>query len=1360
MLGCCALWASAQRAEYWLDNDPGRGRGVAMSVVGEDVSASVSTASLSPGLHLLGVRAAIGKSWGQTYTHAFFVMPSGGVTTLSGAEWWIDDDPGCGAANSVAVSAGAKDLTLPVSVAGLPAGMHTFGARLKQGKAWGQTYTHSFIVLPSLGETNLTGAEWWIDEDPGHNKANSVAASAGATELTLPVTTAGLLPGIHTVGARLRQGNSWGQTYTHTFVVLPSMGETNLTGAEWWIDDDPGHSKANSVAISAGATELTLPVTTAGLTPGMHTVGARLRQGNSWGQTYTHTFVVLPTQGETNLTGAEYWLDDDPGFGQATAIAVSAGATELTLPVNTPALAEGTHLIGIRLKQGSSWGQTYTHAFFVLPSTAFAMQIQIVEAYWDYDLEHSINIPFTQVGDSVVLTNYPLSTDALSFGPHVLNLRAKADGKWSILTSYEVCKNAVPMFEFLEESACVGDEVIILDASTDVQPETTYKWDVDGDGKTDYTDKGDIVHTFTKAGKYTVTLTVQTGDGCESSYSQDIYIHPTSAPSVSLKRSKSSSCAGEVVTFTATPTNGGEHPTFTWLRNGTAIDGQSNETLELSDLTNNETIQVQLTTDNPCSATKTAISSVLKQTVYDLPEAQITLADTYFTDEKAFTLSSYGTPSGGTFYINGEVAKLFNPKTNEPGEYTVRYMVKNSNGCEGEAEMTFTLKVRSDATLTVLSSDETMGSVSGGGTFKEGSKVTISATASEGHHFVQWQDGNTDATREITLTGDVTYTATFAANTYTVTFVDEDGTTVLLAAAEYAYGATPTKPADPSKPATAQYTYTFAGWSPEVTTVTENVTYKATYTSTVNKYKVTFVDEDGTTVLASDEYEYGATPTPPADPSKAETGEYTYTFAGWTPEIAAVTEAATYTATYTATHLVVPTELSLTSAGYNTTDNVVLCVNFTGDATVCNDIMLAGTYNSWSTAIAEMSKFTPLAGFDGWYAVEFPYVVTQDGFGNEIYPQGKPVELDNEGAFGWDNQCGDPDAWTHKGGDYADITWGFDYEANIAYYSAGAYIYEMSYWKKHINPCAEIIRHDYTINLYAPDACEEMRPAVAGDFNNWNYGVPMSEQIDESQRTFYTVTINAKEGQGFKIREVNADDWVNQLQYKNENGEWSNFDNLPLGTDEVITLDWSDNEKYRYASCIPPVTYTVTWLNDDGTVLETDAKVKEGATPEYNGEMPTKDATAQYTYTFAGWTPEVTTVTEDVTYTASYSSTVNTYEITFAVKDNPALSYTVPNIPYGTTIGSLIEIAKTALGGDTFEDEMYVYTFAGVEDTELTDIVTESTTYYILYTKEEKTHTSISNVESATPVQKIIRDDKVFILRDGKIYTVQGVEVK
>ena len=152
------------------------------------------------------------------------------------------------------------------------------------------------------------------------------------------------------------------------------------------------------------------------------------------------------------------------------------------------------------------------------------------------------------------------------------------------------------------------------------------------------------------------------------------------------------------------------------------------------------------------------------------------------------------------------------------------------------------------------------------------------------------------------VTGDVVYTAQYESivNKYVVSFVGEDGT--VLESTAWEYGSTPYYGGEtPSKEATVQYTYTFIGWSPFIEPVTCDVVYTAQYESTVNKYVITFVDEDGT-VLESTEWEYGSTPEyEGSTPSKEADLDYIYTFSGWSPEIVPVVSAVIYVATYNAT---------------------------------------------------------------------------------------------------------------------------------------------------------------------------------------------------------------------------------------------------------------------------------------------------------------------------------------------------------------------------------------------------------------------------------------------------------------------------
>jgi len=150
-----------------------------------------------------------------------------------------------------------------------------------------------------------------------------------------------------------------------------------------------------------------------------------------------------------------------------------------------------------------------------------------------------------------------------------------------------------------------------------------------------------------------------------------------------------------------------------------------------------------------------------------------------------------------------------------------------------------------------------------------GTEVTAPANPTKtGYTFAGWD-------KEIPTTmpaEDVTITAKWTINQYTITFDTDGGSGIDPITADY--GTEVTAPANPTKTG-----YTFAGWDKEIPTTmpAEDVTITAKWT--INQYTITF-DTDGGSGIDPITADYGTTITAPADPTKEG-----YTFAGWDKEI-------------------------------------------------------------------------------------------------------------------------------------------------------------------------------------------------------------------------------------------------------------------------------------------------------------------------------------------------------------------------------------------------------------------------------------------------------------------------------------------
>lgn len=144
---------------------------------------------------------------------------------------------------------------------------------------------------------------------------------------------------------------------------------------------------------------------------------------------------------------------------------------------------------------------------------------------------------------------------------------------------------------------------------------------------------------------------------------------------------------------------------------------------------------------------------------------------------------------------------------------------------------------------------------------------------------------------------DMNVTAIYDTNKYKVVFANgpnnlQDETLAYMTTPEY-------KGETPSREATAQWTYKFKEWSPEITPVTEVKTYQAVFDSTAVLYKVVFKN-DGE-VVDQQSLTYGSVPSTTVVPTRDSTAQYTFKFKSWNPTLSAVVANVEYAAVYDTT---------------------------------------------------------------------------------------------------------------------------------------------------------------------------------------------------------------------------------------------------------------------------------------------------------------------------------------------------------------------------------------------------------------------------------------------------------------------------
>ncbi len=541
----------------------------------------------------------------------------------------------------------------------------------------------------------------------------------------------------------------------------------------------------------------------------------------------------------------------------------------------------------------------------------------------------------------------------------------------------------------------------------------------------------------------------------------------------------------------------------------------------------------------------------------------------------------------------------------------------------------------------------------------------------------------------VAVESDTTYTAQYDATyiDYTIRFVLGNGEADIVKT--YHYGNKIEAPADPSKTATAEYTYTFAGWDKAVDTVEGNTTYTAKYTATKNKYTITFLNWDGS-ILEEKQVEYGVVPTyTKVTPTKIADNTYTYEFADWDKALVAVTGDMTYTAQYDKTYI----EYTITFVLGNGEEDIVKTYHYGDEVVVPADPSKAAN-ETFTYTFKDWGKEVVLVEADATYIAQYTreyvnYTVTFVlGNGEEdivlTYHYGDTVEVPAKPSKAAD------DTYTYEFTDWdKEIT---KVRGNVTYTA----MYEATYIDYVVrfvlgNGEEDIVRtYHYGDEVVAPkDPSKPSTLIHKYTFTGWDKdidkvtGHTTYTALYKQEYIDYVVTFVLGNGEANIVKTYHYGDKIEAPAGPSKAAD-KTYTYTFAGWDKTVDIV-EGNTTFTAKYDAKYIDYVITFVlgNGQANVVKTYHYGDKIVAPA----DPSKAATAEYTYTFAGWDKTVDTVEGNTTFTAKYTATKNKYTVTFLNWDGSILEE--KQVEYGV-IPTYTKATPTKQG-----NEVYKYTFTG-----------------------------------------------------------------
>ena len=477
--------------------------------------------------------------------------------TFDYTEYFFDTDPGIFNATSISVPATADSVSVSttISTTGLSTGFHTLFVRSRTSDIkWSLYEGRRFYIKPSI-----VFAEYFIDADPGVGNGISVPVTSGEDSISasVAINIGALSGGTHWLFVRTRD-NSGNYSLYEAKPFFVTTG-TTINAAEYFIDTDPSIGNGTALSITSGIDSIsftgaiTLPNN---ITGGLHNLFVRTRsQSGLWSLYEAKPFFITTAK---LINAAEYFIDTDPGVGNATALSIPSAfdSVSFTGAISIPNnITGGTHYLFVRTRaQTGQWSLYEAKPFFINT----AVVLNAAEYFIDTDpgIGNGTAIPITAAFDSITKNFSVIIPNNLSSGKHRLYVRARSlTGLWSLYEGrqFNIKQSIVAAEYFFDKEPGVGNGMSIPVTATLDSVSVT----------------ASVAANCLDSGYHYLFIRTKDSNGNWSLYEPDTLLINAHAPQIAAGGSDTI-CPGSNVLLTA---NTGTGCSYQWYLNNTIISG-------------------------------------------------------------------------------------------------------------------------------------------------------------------------------------------------------------------------------------------------------------------------------------------------------------------------------------------------------------------------------------------------------------------------------------------------------------------------------------------------------------------------------------------------------------------------------------------------------------------------------------------------------------------------------------------------------------------------------------------------------------------------------------------------------------------